>query len=76
MAAGIIDGRQVAADMRAELKQEVSDLRDRGIVPGLGVILVGLSHSQNTIHGSAQLVTHPGKKGAFCFISSPCLRCK
>ena len=41
MAAGIIDGRQVAADMRAELKQEVSDLRDRGIVPGLGVILLG-----------------------------------
>jgi len=41
MAARIIDGRQVAADMRAELKQEVMDLRDRGIVPGLGVILVG-----------------------------------
>ncbi|MCH8193447.1 MAG: bifunctional methylenetetrahydrofolate dehydrogenase/methenyltetrahydrofolate cyclohydrolase FolD [Planctomycetes bacterium] len=41
MAAGIIDGRQVASDMRAELKQEVSDLKDRGIVPGLGVILVG-----------------------------------
>ncbi|MCH8216891.1 MAG: bifunctional methylenetetrahydrofolate dehydrogenase/methenyltetrahydrofolate cyclohydrolase FolD [Planctomycetes bacterium] len=41
MAAGIIDGRQVASDMRAELKQEVMDLRDRGIVPGLGVILVG-----------------------------------
>ena len=41
MAAGIIDGRQVAADMRDELKQEVSNLKDRGIVPGLGVVLVG-----------------------------------
>ena len=41
MAARIIDGRQVACDMRAELRQEVVGLRERGIVPGLGVILVG-----------------------------------
>ncbi len=41
MTARIIDGKQVAADMRAELKQQVSGLREKGIVPGLGVILVG-----------------------------------
>ncbi|MBN1508880.1 MAG: bifunctional methylenetetrahydrofolate dehydrogenase/methenyltetrahydrofolate cyclohydrolase FolD [Sedimentisphaerales bacterium] len=41
MAARIIDGRQVAADIRAELKGEVARLKERGIVPGLGVILVG-----------------------------------
>ena len=41
MAARIIDGKQVAADMRAELKDEVAKLKQRGIVPGLGVILVG-----------------------------------
>ncbi|MFU8780312.1 MAG: bifunctional methylenetetrahydrofolate dehydrogenase/methenyltetrahydrofolate cyclohydrolase FolD [Kiritimatiellia bacterium] len=41
MAATIIDGKQVAADMRAELKQEVTQLREQGIIPGLGVILVG-----------------------------------
>jgi len=41
MAAQIIDGKQVAADMRAELKEEVAELRQRGIVPGLGVLLVG-----------------------------------
>lgn len=41
MAAQIIDGKQVAADIRAELKQEVAKLKGRGIVPGLGVILVG-----------------------------------
>ena len=41
MAARIIDGKQVASDMRSELKLEVMDLRDRGIVPGLGVVLVG-----------------------------------
>ncbi len=41
MAAKIIDGKQVAADMRAELKEEVAKLKEQGIVPGLGVILVG-----------------------------------
>jgi len=41
MAARIIDGKQVAADMRAELKDAVARLRAEGIIPGLGVILVG-----------------------------------
>ena len=41
MAATIIDGKLVAAQMREELKQEVAALRAKGIVPGLGVILVG-----------------------------------
>lgn len=41
MTAQIIDGKQVAADMREELKKEVAKLKEQGIVPGLGVILVG-----------------------------------
>ena len=41
MTAQIIDGKQVAADMRAELKDEVARLKEQNIVPGLGVILVG-----------------------------------
>ncbi len=41
MTAKIIDGKQVAADMREELKAEVAKLKKKGIVPGLGVILVG-----------------------------------
>jgi len=41
MTARIIDGKQIAADIRAELKAEVAGLKKRGIVPGLGVILVG-----------------------------------
>ncbi|MHC4619033.1 MAG: bifunctional methylenetetrahydrofolate dehydrogenase/methenyltetrahydrofolate cyclohydrolase FolD [Planctomycetota bacterium] len=41
MAAKIIDGKQTAADMRAEIKDEVAKLKQEGIVPGLGVILVG-----------------------------------
>ena len=42
MTATIIDGKQVAESIRAELKEEVSRLRTMGIVPGLGVVLVGL----------------------------------
>jgi methylenetetrahydrofolate dehydrogenase (NADP+)/methenyltetrahydrofolate cyclohydrolase len=41
MAARIIDGKQVAAQMRAELKEQVDRLRAMRVVPGLGVILVG-----------------------------------
>ncbi len=41
MSAKIIDGREIAARMRAELKTEIEKLKARGIVPGLAVILVG-----------------------------------
>jgi methylenetetrahydrofolate dehydrogenase (NADP+)/methenyltetrahydrofolate cyclohydrolase len=41
MTAQIIDGKQVADDMQAELKAEVAELKKKGIVPGLAVVLVG-----------------------------------
>ncbi|MBQ6474522.1 MAG: bifunctional methylenetetrahydrofolate dehydrogenase/methenyltetrahydrofolate cyclohydrolase FolD [Victivallales bacterium] len=42
MPATIIDGKQVASDIRAELKSQVEKLRTlRGVPPGLAVILVG-----------------------------------
>ena len=41
MTAQIIDGKQVAADMRAELKEKVVELKGQGITPGLAVVLVG-----------------------------------
>jgi len=41
MTARIIDGKQIASDMRDELKEEVARLKKQGIVPGLAVILVG-----------------------------------
>ena len=41
MTARVIDGKQVAQDMREELTSEVAALKEQGIVPGLGVILVG-----------------------------------
>lgn len=39
--AQILDGKATAAAIRAELKIRVAALRERGIVPGLGTILVG-----------------------------------
>ena len=42
MSAKIIDGKQVAADIRRELQQEIADLRRQsGLQPGLAVVLVG-----------------------------------
>ncbi len=41
MTAQIIDGKQVAADMRAELKEKVAELKGQGVTPGLAVVLVG-----------------------------------
>jgi methylenetetrahydrofolate dehydrogenase (NADP+)/methenyltetrahydrofolate cyclohydrolase len=41
MTAKIIDGKQVAADMRAELKEKVAELKAKGVTPGLAVVLVG-----------------------------------
>ena len=41
MAAKIIDGKKIAEQFRAKLKQQAAKLKQQGIVPGLGVILVG-----------------------------------
>lgn len=41
MTARIIDGKQVAQDIREELRNEIAHLKSRGVVPGLGVVLVG-----------------------------------
>lgn len=41
MAAQILDGRALAATIKTELGERVSMLAERGIVPGLGTVLVG-----------------------------------
>lgn len=40
-AAQVLDGKATAATIKAELRERVAALRERGIVPGLGTILVG-----------------------------------
>jgi len=42
MSARIIDGKLVAAEIRAEVKAKAAKLAAKGVVPGLAVILVGL----------------------------------
>jgi len=39
--AQILDGKATAAAIKAELKERVSALREKGVIPGLGTILVG-----------------------------------
>lgn len=41
MAAQLIDGKKVAADVREGLKKDIETLKSKGIIPGLAVILVG-----------------------------------
>ena len=41
MTAKIIDGKQVAREMREEIKAETAKLKQKGVVPGLVTILVG-----------------------------------
>jgi methylenetetrahydrofolate dehydrogenase (NADP+)/methenyltetrahydrofolate cyclohydrolase len=41
MTAVILDGKQAAAELRADLARRVAALAERGITPGLGTILVG-----------------------------------
>jgi len=41
MTAQIISGKELSKEIRAELKDEVAQLKEKGITPGLAVILVG-----------------------------------
>ena len=48
MAAKLLDGAAMAMEVEKELKQRVEALRERGIVPGLCVILVGSDPASQT----------------------------
>ncbi|HAK60591.1 MAG TPA: bifunctional 5,10-methylene-tetrahydrofolate dehydrogenase/5,10-methylene-tetrahydrofolate cyclohydrolase [Nitrospiraceae bacterium] len=41
MSATIISGKDIAAQIREELKKEVAEMKEKGVVPGLVTILVG-----------------------------------
>jgi methylenetetrahydrofolate dehydrogenase (NADP+) / methenyltetrahydrofolate cyclohydrolase len=41
LSAVILDGAQLAGQIRSEVAAEVAEMRDRGVLPGLGTILVG-----------------------------------
>lgn len=41
MAAEIIDGKAIAQDVRREVADEIHELSDKGVIPGLATVLVG-----------------------------------
>ena len=47
--AEIIDGKKIAAELRAQIKQEVEQLTGRGVQPGLAAVLVG-DHPASVIY--------------------------
>jgi len=60
MAAKIISGNQVAAEVREELKERVKKIKEKGITPGLGVVLVGedpasISYVTSKAKGAAEI---------------------
>ncbi|MDZ7672684.1 MAG: bifunctional methylenetetrahydrofolate dehydrogenase/methenyltetrahydrofolate cyclohydrolase FolD [Halanaerobiales bacterium] len=44
----IIDGKQIAKNIRMELKEEIKDLKEEGRVPGLTVVMVGNNPASET----------------------------
>jgi methylenetetrahydrofolate dehydrogenase (NADP+)/methenyltetrahydrofolate cyclohydrolase len=41
MAAELIDGKKVAADIKDNLKKDIEDLKSKGVEPGLATVIVG-----------------------------------
>jgi methylenetetrahydrofolate dehydrogenase (NADP+)/methenyltetrahydrofolate cyclohydrolase len=39
--AEVIDGKRIAAEIRQEVKEQVEELKDKGVTPGLSVVLAG-----------------------------------
>jgi methylenetetrahydrofolate dehydrogenase (NADP+) / methenyltetrahydrofolate cyclohydrolase len=52
--AELIDGKAIAADVRAEVARDVAALRARGVVPGLTVVLVGDDIASATYVGAKE----------------------
>ena len=64
MSATIIDGKSIAADLRASVKAQTQDLREtHGIVPGLAVVLIGDDPaSQSYVGSKSRAVTEVGMR--------------
>ncbi len=63
MTARIIDGKAIAADVRAKLAADVRRLAGRGIVPGLAVVLVGNDPASEVyVRGKSKAVVEAGMR--------------
>src|ERR1700741_956913 len=66
MAAKILDGKSLAASIRSELKRQVAALVQRGVQPGLAVVLAGDDpasqvYVRNKTHAAAEIGVHSEK---------------
>jgi len=52
--AELIDGKAIAADVRADVARDVAALRERGVVPGLTVVLIGDDIASATYVGAKE----------------------
>lgn len=48
MSASIIDGKLIAGHYRERLNSQIEDLKEKGVTPGLAVILVGDNHASHS----------------------------
>src|SRR5699024_3569867 len=61
MTAEVINGKDLAADLKADMKEEVAQLQERGIVPKLTVVLVGADPaSQSYVNGKKKACKETG----------------
>lgn len=51
-----IDGKRIATEIRAEVAEEISDLKKKGIIPGLATVLVGDDPASKVYVGSKNRV--------------------
>jgi len=58
MAAQIIDGKEIAKTIRAELAKEIEGLAKKGITPGLAVVLVGENPASQSYVRSKNKAAH------------------
>ncbi|MFF2482058.1 bifunctional methylenetetrahydrofolate dehydrogenase/methenyltetrahydrofolate cyclohydrolase FolD [Paenibacillus sp. NPDC058071] len=54
MSAQIIEGKKISDEIREEIKKETAELKERGIVPGLAVVLVGEDPASKVYVGSKE----------------------
>ena len=67
MSAIILDGRKISAEIREELKGQVSRLQEKGIIPALAGILVGEDPGSTTYVGlKSKACEETGIKEAMC----------
>lgn len=58
MSARILSGKEIAQEIREELKNEIEDLKSKGVTPGLSTILVGEDPASQVYVGAKTKTCH------------------